>query len=98
MLKELAKIYINKVVKLHGILVFVVSYKGIKFTLHLWKSMHCVFETKMCRITTFCYQIDSQMERVNQLLEEMLKACMLDFKGGWDAHIPLIEFEYNYNF
>ena len=38
--------------------------------------------------------MDGQTERVNQVLEDMLRACVLDFKGGWEDHLPLIEFAY----
>ncbi|XP_070026087.1 uncharacterized protein [Nicotiana sylvestris] len=32
------------------------------------------------------------------MLEDMLRACVLDFKGSWDDHLPLIEFAYNHSF
>ena len=35
---------------------------------------------------------------MNQVLEDMLRACVLDFKGGWEDHLPLIEFAYNNSF
>ncbi|XP_070019687.1 uncharacterized protein [Nicotiana sylvestris] len=40
-------------------------------------------------------KIDGQAERTIQTLEDMLRACVLDFKGNWDDHLPLIEFAYN---
>ncbi|WMV37948.1 hypothetical protein MTR67_031333 [Solanum verrucosum] len=45
--------------------------------------------------TTFQPQIDGQSERTIQSLEHMLRACVIDFKGNWDDHLPLIEFAYN---
>ncbi|XP_049405240.1 uncharacterized protein LOC125868691 [Solanum stenotomum] len=44
-----------------------------------------------------CQQIktDGQAERTIQTLEDMLRACVIDFKGNWDDHLPLIEFVYN---
>ncbi|GJS94811.1 putative reverse transcriptase domain-containing protein [Tanacetum coccineum] len=38
---------------------------------------------------------DGQSERTIQTLEYMLRACILDFKGSWDVHLPLVEFSYN---
>nr|GEX73249.1 hypothetical protein [Tanacetum cinerariifolium] len=38
---------------------------------------------------------DGQSERTIQTLEDMLRACVLDFKGSWDVHLPLVEFLYN---
>ena len=40
-------------------------------------------------------QTDGQAERTIQTLEDMLRACIIDFKGSWDDHLPLIEFAYN---
>ncbi|XP_019244332.1 PREDICTED: uncharacterized protein LOC109224199 [Nicotiana attenuata] len=47
-----------------------------------------------------CQQVktDGQAERTIQTLEDMLRACVLDFKGNWDDHLPLIEFAYNNSF
>ncbi|KAJ9135077.1 hypothetical protein P3X46_032296, partial [Hevea brasiliensis] len=36
-----------------------------------------------------------QSERVIQILEDMLRACVIEFEGSWDTHLPLIEFAYN---
>ena len=48
--------------------------------------------------TTFHPQTDGQFERVIQILEDMLRACVLDFQGSWVEHLPLIEFAYNNSF
>ncbi|GJT35811.1 putative reverse transcriptase domain-containing protein [Tanacetum coccineum] len=40
-------------------------------------------------------QTDGQSERIIQMLEDMLRACAIDFGGGWDVHLPLAEFSYN---
>ncbi|KAA0054059.1 DNA/RNA polymerases superfamily protein [Cucumis melo var. makuwa] len=45
--------------------------------------------------TSFHPQTDSQSERTIQTLEDMLRACVLQLKGSWDTHLPLIEFAYN---
>ncbi|WMV31122.1 hypothetical protein MTR67_024507 [Solanum verrucosum] len=45
--------------------------------------------------TAFHPQTDGQAERTIQTLEDMLRACVIDFKGNWDDHLPLIEFAYN---
>ena len=44
---------------------------------------------------TFHPQTDSQLERTIQTLEDMLRACVLDLKGSWEEHLPLVEFAYN---
>ena len=45
--------------------------------------------------TTFHPQTDGQAELIIQTLEDMLRSYILDFKGSWDDHLPLIEFAYN---
>ncbi|GKA45778.1 reverse transcriptase domain-containing protein, partial [Tanacetum coccineum] len=45
--------------------------------------------------TTYHPQTDGQSERTIQTLEDMLKACPIDFDRNWDTHIPLVKFSYN---
>ena len=45
--------------------------------------------------TAFHPQTDGQTERTIQTLEDMLRACVLEFSGAWSQHLPLIEFSYN---
>ncbi|TYK17966.1 DNA/RNA polymerases superfamily protein [Cucumis melo var. makuwa] len=45
--------------------------------------------------TTFHPQIDGQSERTIQILEDMLRACVFQFKGSWDSHLSLMKFAYN---
>ncbi|GKE92011.1 putative reverse transcriptase domain-containing protein, partial [Tanacetum coccineum] len=45
--------------------------------------------------TTIRPQMDGQSERMVQTLEDMLRACAIDFGGNWDDHLPLLEFTYN---
>ena len=45
--------------------------------------------------TSFHPQTDGQSERTIQVLEHMLRACVLDHKGSWEEHLPLVEFAYN---
>lgn len=57
--------------------------------------MHQAMGTKLDFSTTFDPQTDRQFERTIQTLEDMLRACVLDFKGEWDNKLPLIELFYN---
>ena len=45
--------------------------------------------------TAFHPQTDWQAERTIETLEDMLRVCVIDFRGNWDEHMPLIEFSYN---
>ena len=51
--------------------------------------------TQLSMSTAFHPQTDGQSERTIQILEDMLRACVLDLKGSWEEHLPLIEFAYN---
>ena len=65
------------------------------FTAHFWKSFQKAMGTRLTMSTTFHPQTDGQSERTIQVLEDMLRACVLDHKGGWEKHLPLVEFAYN---
>ena len=66
-----------------------------RFTTHFWKSLKKAMGTQLMMSTTFHPQIDGQSERTIQVLEDMLRACVLDLKGSWEEHLPLVEFAYN---
>ena len=51
--------------------------------------------TQLSMSTAFHPQTDGQSERTIQILEDMLRACVLDLKGSWEEHLPLVEFTYN---
>ena len=55
-------------------------------------------ETKLKLSIAFHLQTNGQMERTIQILEDMLHACVMEFKGAWNKYLPLIEFSYNNNF
>ena len=51
--------------------------------------------TRLSMSTTFHPQRDGQSERTIQVLKDMLRACILDHRGSWEEHLPLVEFAYN---
>ncbi|GJT37639.1 reverse transcriptase domain-containing protein [Tanacetum coccineum] len=51
--------------------------------------------TQLNLSTAYHPQTDGQSERTIQTLEDMLRACVIDFGNGWDRHLPLVEFSYN---
>ena len=66
-----------------------------RFTAYFWKSFQKAMGTRLTMSTTFRPQTDGQSERTIQVLEDMLRACVLDQKGSWEEHLPLVEFAYN---
>ncbi|XP_059669234.1 uncharacterized protein LOC132314377 [Cornus florida] len=87
--KELCKIYIRDIVKLHGVPVSIVSDRDPRFSSRFWSSFQAAFGIPLSLSTAFHPQTDGQSERVIQVLEDMLRACVLDFRGSWEDHIPL---------
>ena len=69
--------------------------KGTQFTSHFRKIFQSGIGTKVKLSTTFSPKTDGQEEHTIQTLEDMLGACIINFKGNWDNHLPLIEFSYN---
>ena len=82
-LDKLAELYINEIVRLHGVLTSIVSDRDSRFTSRFWDSLKKALGTKL-NFSTACHpQTDGQSKRTIQTLEDMLRACALDFKGSW---------------
>ena len=88
-------LYIREIVRLHGVPVSIVSDRDPRFTAHFWKSFQKAMGTRLMMSTTFHPQTDGQPERTIQVSEDMLRACVLDHKGSWEEHLPLVKFAYN---
>ncbi|KAF3652939.1 hypothetical protein FXO38_15874 [Capsicum annuum] len=68
---------------------------GTQFASQFFRAFQKGLGTQVHLSSAFHPQTDGQVERTIQTLEDMLRACALDFKGSWDEHLPLIEFAYN---
>nr|GEX36565.1 hypothetical protein [Tanacetum cinerariifolium] len=95
MLEKLTRQYLKEVVLRHGVPVLIISNCDGRFTSPFWKSLNKVLGTRLDMSTAYHSQTDGQSERTIQTLEDMLRACVLDFVNGWDRHLPLVEFSYN---
>ena len=93
--EDYLKLYINEIVRFYGVHLSTISDRGPQFTSHLWKSFQKGLGTQVNLSTTFHPQTDGQAEHTIQTLEDMLRACVIDFKGSFDENLPLIEFAYN---
>ncbi|GJV91143.1 putative reverse transcriptase domain-containing protein [Tanacetum coccineum] len=92
---KLAKIYVNEIVTRHGVPVSIVSDRDGCFTSNFWQDSQEELGTKLHMSKTFHPQTDGQSEQIIQTLEDMLRACVIDFGSNWDDHLPLVEFAYN---
>ena len=71
------------------------SDRDSRFISQFWKSLHKALGTKLNFSIAFHPQTDRQSERTIQILEDMLRACVMDLGGVWDNHLSLVEFAYN---
>ena len=94
-LDKLAQLYVREIIRLHGTPVSIVSDRDPRFTSRFWPSLQNALGTRLHFSTTFHPQRDGQSERTIQTLEDMLRACVMEFRGSWDTHLPLMEFAYN---
>ncbi|GJS76847.1 putative reverse transcriptase domain-containing protein [Tanacetum coccineum] len=89
------RLYIKEVVTRHGVHVSIISDRDGRFTSLFWKALHEALGTRLDMSTAYHPETDSQSERTIQTLEDMLRACVIDFRKSWDRHLPLVEFSYN---
>ncbi|GKA29690.1 putative reverse transcriptase domain-containing protein [Tanacetum coccineum] len=68
---------------------------SMKTLTRFWQSLQKALGTQLDMSTTYHPEIDGQSERTIQTLEDMLRACVIDFGKGWEKHLPLVEFSYN---
>ncbi|KAL0556140.1 hypothetical protein IC582_004650 [Cucumis melo] len=89
------QLYMTEIVRLHGVPVSIISDRDARFISKFWKGLQLALGTRLDFSTAFHPQTDGQTERLNQVLEDMLRACVLEFSGSWDSHLHLMEFAYN---
>ena len=97
-LDKLAELYIKEIVWLHGIPISIILDRDLRFTSRFWGKLKEALGTRLNFSTMFHLQTNGQSERVIQILEDMLRSCVIDYKGSWDRHIPLVEFVCNNSF
>nr|GEY37482.1 putative reverse transcriptase domain-containing protein [Tanacetum cinerariifolium] len=94
-MEKLTRLYLKEIVCRHGIPVSIISDRDSHFTSRLWRSLQEELGMNLNMSTTYHPQTDGQSERSIQTLEDMLRACVIDFGSSWDCHLPLVEFSYN---
>jgi IS30 family transposase len=91
--KRYTKIYLDCIVCLHGVPKTIISDHGTQLVAHFWEQLQESLGTKLIRCSAYHPQTDSQTERVNQVLEDMLRGCVIHYDKNWDK--CLAEFSYN---
>ncbi|KAD3336653.1 hypothetical protein E3N88_32172 [Mikania micrantha] len=93
--EKLSELFVKEIITRHGVPVSIVSDRDTRFVSRFWKRFHESMGTRLKISTAYHPQTDGQSERTIQTLEDMLRACIIDFGGSCDNHLPLVEFSYN---
>ncbi|GJY08571.1 putative reverse transcriptase domain-containing protein [Tanacetum coccineum] len=94
-MEKLTRLYLKEIVCRHGVPVSIISDRDPRFASRFWRSLQKSLGTNLDMSTAYHPETDGQSERTIQALEDMLRACVIDFGSGWDKHLPLAEFSYN---
>ncbi|GJT39614.1 putative reverse transcriptase domain-containing protein [Tanacetum coccineum] len=90
-METLTRLYIKEIVSRHGVPISIISDRNSHFTSRFWQSLQSALGTQLDMSTTYHPETDGQSERTIQTLEDMLRACVIDFGNGWERHLPLAE-------
>ncbi|GJY56108.1 putative reverse transcriptase domain-containing protein [Tanacetum coccineum] len=94
-MEKLTQQYLKEIVCRHGVPVSIISDRDSRFASGFWRSLQKALGTDVNMSTAYHPETDGQSERTIQTLEDMLRACVIDFGKRWDRHLPLVEFSYN---
>jgi transposase InsO family protein len=89
------ELYIDQIVCLHELPRTIVFDRGTQFVARFWEQLQESLGTKLIRSLAYDPQTNGQTERLNQILEDMLRACSIDDSKNWDKCLSLAEFSYN---
>nr|GEV16618.1 reverse transcriptase domain-containing protein [Tanacetum cinerariifolium] len=92
---KFTRIYLKEVFTRHGIPVLIISDHDPRFASNFWRSLQNALGTRLDMSTAYHLETDGQSERIIQTLEDMLRACAIDFGKSWVNHFPLVDFSYN---
>jgi hypothetical protein len=93
--KKYAEVYLDQIVRLHGVPKTIIFDRGAQFIARFWEQLQSALGTKLIRSSAYHPQTDGQTERVNQIPEDMLRACIIHYGTSWDKCLALAEFSYN---
>ncbi|GKB86152.1 putative reverse transcriptase domain-containing protein [Tanacetum coccineum] len=94
-METLTRLYIKEIVSRHGVTISIISNHDSHFTSRFWQSLQSALGTQFDMSTACHPETDGQSERTIQTLEDILRACVINFGKGWEKHLPLVEFSYN---
>jgi hypothetical protein len=86
--QKYVRIYIAHVLCLHRVSKRIITDRDSQFVDRFWEQLHASLGTHLIHSLAYHPQTDGQPERVNQILEDMLRACVLEHQGSWDKSLP----------
>jgi hypothetical protein len=86
--EKYAEIYIADVICLHRVLKTIISDQDSQFVTRFWEQLHASLGTHLIHSLAYHPQTYGQTERVNQILEDILRACVMEYQGSWDKNLP----------
>ena len=92
---NIADIFLNEILRLHGIPEVTISDRDVKFIGNFWRSLFSILEMRLNFSISYHPQIDGQIERVNQIVEDMLRMYVMNNPMKWEDYLHLNEFSYN---
>ena len=92
---DIAQLFVKEIVKLHGVPTMIISDRDAKFTSKFWMAMFQSLGTLLNLNLAYHPEIDGQNERVNQVIEDMLRSYCSQQPHLWLKFLPLVEFAYN---
>jgi transposase InsO family protein len=84
-----------RVLCLHGVLKTILSNRGSQFVTRFCEQLHASLGTRLIHSSAYHPQTDGQTKRVNQILEDMLRACVMEYPVSWDKNLSWAKFSYN---
>ncbi|GJU76615.1 putative reverse transcriptase domain-containing protein [Tanacetum coccineum] len=94
-MEKLARMYLKEVVTRHGMPIAIIFYHDPRFASNFWRPLQKALGTSLDMSPAYHPQTDGQSKRTIQTIEDMLRACVIDFRKGCVNHLPLVEFSYN---
>ncbi|GKE54434.1 putative reverse transcriptase domain-containing protein [Tanacetum coccineum] len=90
-MEKLTQLYLKEIMCRHGVPISIISDRDSHFTSRFWRSLKKVLGTNLDMSVTYHTQMDGKSKKTIQTLEDMLRACVIDFGSSWDRHLPLSE-------
>jgi hypothetical protein len=93
--RQYVEMYMGHIFHYHDITKTIISDRGSIFVAHFWEQQHECLGSHLVQSSSYHPQTDGQTEQVNQIIEDMIRVCVLNDGSKWDQHLPLVEFSYN---